>query len=66
MGLKIYLTEKQLNKVLKGLVNEQLPKKYIKQARQGVEEIKSIELKGQSVFKNGQDVVDPTNYKTCV
>lgn len=65
MGFKIYLTEKQLDVVLKNLMlveyEEKPTKKYAKQARQAVEEIKSIELKGNSVFKNGEDIVNPNN-----
>jgi endonuclease I len=65
MGFKIYLTEKQLDVVLKNLMlveyEEKPTKKYAKQARQAVEEIISIELKGNSVFKNGEDIVNPNN-----
>ena len=63
MGFKVYLTEKQLDVVLKSLINEEdkIPKKYAKQYKQDVESITSIELKGSSVFKNGEDIVNPND-----
>ena len=63
MGFKIYLTEKQLDVVLKNLINEEdkIPKKYAKQYKQDVESITSIELNGSSVFKNGEDIVNPND-----
>jgi hypothetical protein len=58
MGFKIYLTEKQLDVVLKDLM---LVERHGKAAYDDVETITSIELKGSSVFKNGEDIVNPND-----
>jgi hypothetical protein len=58
MGFKIYLTEKQLDVVLKVLM---LVERHGRAAYDDVETITSIELKGDAVFKNGEDIVNPSD-----
>jgi hypothetical protein len=58
MGFKIYLTEKQLDVVLKDLM---LVERHGRAAYDETPTITSIELKGSSVFKNGEDIVNPND-----
>ena len=58
MGFKIYLTEKQLDVVLKDLM---LVERHGRAAYDETPTLTSIELKGSSVFKNGEDIVNPND-----
>ena len=62
----VRLTESDLTRLVSRIVREQEEETttttpHPREARQSVKGIKSIELKGETVFKNGKDTVNPNN-----
>jgi len=61
----VRLTESDLTRLVSRIVREQEEETtttpHPREARQSVKGIKSIELKGETVFKNGKDTINPNN-----
>jgi len=65
MRRTVRLTERDLTRLVRRVISEEEEETtttpHPREARQSVKGIKSIELKGETVFKNGKDTVNPNN-----